>query len=52
MRDKRVQQFEADNYQEEQEVTQIDDVYIENDEDVGGQKKKQKAKSLKLSRSL
>jgi hypothetical protein len=36
MRDKRIQQFEADNYQEEQEFTQIDDAYIENDEEGGG----------------
>jgi hypothetical protein len=49
VRDKRLQQLEADNYQDEQEVTQDDDAYIESDEDVGGQKKKKKAKSLKQS---
>jgi hypothetical protein len=49
VRDKRIHQLEADNYQEEQEVTQEDDAYIESDEDVGGQKKKKKAKTLKQS---
>jgi zinc finger HIT domain-containing protein 1 len=49
VRDKRIQQLEADNYQEEQEATQDDDAYVESDEDTGGLKKKKKTKTSKQS---